>query len=436
MASNVATNLVGFILVLGVLIYAHEAGHFIFAKLFRVRVLVFSFGFGKRLFGFRGKETDYRVSLIPLGGYVRMAGDTPEDDRAGSPDEYLSRPRWQRFLILLAGPGANLLIAILFLTILNMSGIEELRESRPLLGEVMAGEPAHRAGLRAGDLIVAAGGESIRTWDDLKLAISLNPATPVKVEFIRNGSRQSTTLVPKRIDTDYGSSGQAGVRPFLGTEIGRVEKGSAADRAGLREGDRIAAVNGQPVRQMIELESAIAKEPGRPVRLTIARGASTFETTLPPMRKDEAPGFYLPSRIRTMGFGEAFNESLEQNWKMVKYTFHVIGRLFKSQGSVKDFSGPISIARISGEMLRTGWRAVVVLMASISLQLGIMNLLPIPVLDGGHIAVLLVESVTRHELSITTKERIQRLGFAVLAALMIVVLFNDVLTNVARLTKG
>src|SRR5436305_14957840 len=166
-ASNVATNIVAFAIVLGVLIFTHESGHFFVAKLFRVRVLVFSFGFGKRLFGFRKGPTDYRVSLIPLGGYVRMAGDTPEENQTGSPDEFLSKPKWQRFLILVAGPFMHIVIAIAFMAGIGMIGSEAFI-IRPVIGEVTPGKPAARAGLQVGDRIVAVGGEKIDDYDDLK----------------------------------------------------------------------------------------------------------------------------------------------------------------------------------------------------------------------------------------------------------------------------
>src|SRR5437899_4862893 len=213
-ASNVATNIFAFVLVLGVLIFAHEAGHFLVAKLFRVRVLVFSFGFGQRLFGFRRGNTDYRVSLIPLGGYVRMAGDTPEENQPGDPDEFLSKPKWQRFLILFAGPFMNLVIAVAFIAAIDMVGTESLI-IKPMIGEVSAGKPAARAGLLPGDRIVAINGDRIDNYDDLRMAISMHAGTPLRVDYIRNGQLHTTTMTPERENTDFGPVGRAGIRPWI-----------------------------------------------------------------------------------------------------------------------------------------------------------------------------------------------------------------------------
>src|SRR5437764_10427357 len=185
MAITVITNIFAFVLVLGFLIFAHEAGHFFVAKAFRVRVLVFSFGFGRRLFGFRKGDTDYRVSLIPLGGYVRMAGDTPDENHPADPAEFLSKPKWQRFLILVAGPGMNLIIAIAFMAAISMIGTE-LPIMKPVLGEVQPNMPAAKAGLQFGDLIVAVNGEPINDFDDLRLAITMHAETPVRVDYRRN----------------------------------------------------------------------------------------------------------------------------------------------------------------------------------------------------------------------------------------------------------
>src|SRR6185369_4477988 len=190
---------VAFVVVLGLLIFFHEAGHFLVAKFFRVRVLVFSFGFGKRLFGFQAGGTDYRVSLIPLGGYVRMAGDTAEENQPANPDEFLSKPKWQRFLILLAGPFMNLVIAVTFVAALLMNGTQSLNLD-PVIADVTAKSPAEKAGLQPGDRIVAVDGDAIEGYDDLKMAISIHADTPIRVDFIRNGVRRSTILTPQRKD--------------------------------------------------------------------------------------------------------------------------------------------------------------------------------------------------------------------------------------------
>ncbi|HUP50056.1 MAG TPA: RIP metalloprotease RseP [Thermoanaerobaculia bacterium] len=436
--SNIPTNLLAFILVIGFLIFAHEAGHFMFAKLFRVRVLVFSFGFGKRLFGFHRGDTDYRVSLIPLGGYVRMAGDNPEENEQGADDEFLSKPKWQRFLILFAGPAMNILIAIAFMAGIVMVGTEYL-VIRPVVGEVLPDRAAARAGLQVGDHIIRIGREPIRDFNDLHLAISLNAGTPLEVEFIRDGQRQTTIVTPEREQSEYGPVGRIGIRPLRDPIVGRVTPGSPADQAGLRPGDRIISVNGQPISNLDRLNEVLAKAPGAPLTLGMTRGGQQYLARFPQVEfnpRDPYRGFLPPMETRKLPLVPALKESVQQNWKMLRYAGAAVARMFRPEGSVKELSGPISIARISGDMFRRGWMEVVALMAMISLQLGVLNLLPIPVLDGGHIMILLIEGIARRDLSIRVKERIQQFGFAVLAALMIVVLYNDVISNVLMMRRG
>jgi regulator of sigma E protease len=431
-ASRFASNLVGFVLVLGFLIFAHESGHFVMAKLFKVKVLVFSFGFGKRLFGFRKGPTDYRVSLIPLGGYVRMAGDTPEENQPQNADEFLSRPKWQRFLILVAGPFMNLVIAITFVASLSMIGLRQPLVSSTI-GEVAPNMPAAKAGLQAGDRIIRADGEKIDDFEDLRMAISMHAGMPISIEYLRGGKLLQTTLTPKAEDTDYGPVGRAGIGGFTEPVISGLMPGSPAERSGLRVGDRFEIANGKPVRRFEDIAVLLDSIKGAPVPLVVRRGTADVHLTLPAVKYDPddlGRGLVAPFRIQKLSLGAALVDSTKQNARMLKYTFVTISRLVRGNGSMKELSGPISIARISGEMFRRGWIAVVGLMAMISLQLGVMNLLPIPVLDGGHIFILLIEGVARRDFSLQVKERIQQLGFAVLAALMLVVIYNDVITNV------
>ncbi|MGN6182648.1 MAG: RIP metalloprotease RseP [Thermoanaerobaculia bacterium] len=433
-------SLVGFVVVLGFLIFAHESGHFMLAKLFRVRVLTFSFGFGKRLFGFRKGGTDYRVSLIPLGGYVRMAGDSPEENLAGNPDEFLSKPKWQRFLILFAGPAMNVIIAIVFIAALAMVGIEEL-VTKPVISQVTPNKAAAKAGLQPGDRFVQINNEKIADFEDVRLIISMNAGTPLKVVYERNGELRTTTLKPDRENSDFGPVGRAGIGIGLEPIVGRVTPDSAAAAAGVQAGDRLVSINNKPVGALEDIAPITEDNGGKtkPVSVVVARGAQNVSLTIPPNTDPKhgwTRGIIPRTKVLKLGLGGALSYSVKENWRMLRFAFSAIGRLFRPEGSVKELSGPINIARISGEMLRRGWVPTVSLMAMISLQLGIMNLLPIPVLDGGHIMILLIEGIARRDLSLRVKERIQQLGFAALATLMLVVIYNDVISNVLRIKNG
>ena len=436
--TDILISFAGFIIVLGFLIFVHEAGHFFVAKFFRVRVLVFSFGFGKRLLGFTKGDTDYRISLIPLGGYVRMAGDTPEENVAGNPDEFLSKPKWQRFLILFAGPFMNVFIAIAFIAIAAMVGIET-PVTKPVIADVTAGKPGAKAGLLAGDRILSVKGEAIEDYQDLRVIISMNAGTPVEVVYDRNGAIRKTMLTPEREQGEFGPVGRAGIA--FGNEpiVGRVLPDTPAAAAGLRGGDHIVSANGQPVASLEAFASISEKAKDQPLPIVVARGAQRVSMTLGASSDEDlaiSRGIIRPTKLIKLGFVPAIRYSIAENQKMLRLAMSALARLFRPEGSLKELSGPINIARISGMVVQEGWLPTMMLMALISLQLGVMNLLPIPVLDGGHIMILLIEGIARRDLSLRVKERIQQVGFAALATLMIVVIYNDVITNVLRLKNG
>lgn len=436
MFGNVPSNLLAFVIVLGFLIFAHESGHFFMAKLFRVRVLVFSFGFGKRLFGFRRGDTDYRVSLLPLGGYVRMAGDSPEESQQNDPAEFLAKPKWQRLIILIAGPAMNLILAVLFLAIVNVAGIE-MTTIQAVIGSVVPGQAAARSGLRPFDRIVSVDDEKVTGWQDVQFAIQMHPARPLRVGYVRDGANGMLTVTPDKVETEHGTIGRIGVQPFIEPLIGKVDPNGLAAKAGLRAGDRIIAVSGAPVRQLLDFLTPLEAMPPRPLDVVVLRQGQQVHAAMT-SGKDvpDRIGVLPPTTLRKLGFAEAFGDSVSKNAKSVRYMLISLGHLFSDRSGVKQMAGPVTIARLSGEFFRSGWQQLLEFMAIISLNLGILNLLPIPVLDGGHIAILLVESAARRDLPVRAKERALPFGFALLALFMIVVLYFDVVTNIRSMIRG
>jgi regulator of sigma E protease len=431
-------DILGLVIILAVLIFVHESGHFLVAKAFGVRVLVFSLGFGKRLFGFKKGDTDYRISLIPLGGYVRMAGDIPEENQPGNPDEFLSKPKWQRLLILLAGPFMNLVTAVVIVTLVNMAG-QEVIVFEPVIGGVTAKGPADLAGLKIGDRITRVNGEKIEEFDDLRLQISTNAGERLHIEYLRNGETRETSLVPNRVKEEFGSVGKAEIAPMIEPVVGGVTKDSPAAKAGIQKGDRIVSANGTPINSLFDVVPVADAAKLKPIAFGIVRGNQRLTINVPADPTDKQRtyrGIEPKTEFRQLAFGPAVRDALKQTQKMAKLIFTGLNRLVRGKSRMGDWAGPVGIARIAGEMFNLGIQPFVMLMAMISVNLAILNLLPIPVLDGGHIMIILVEAVARRDLSIATKERVQQIGFFFIAALMLLVIYSDLVTHVFKRLTG
>jgi len=431
--------------VLGVMILVHEFGHYAVAKLCGVRVDVFSLGFGKRLIGFRKGETDYRISALPLGGYVKMAGENPMEARTGEPDEFMSHPRWQRFLIAIAGPAMNILLAVGIVTgVFMVRYTHDWYLDQPThIGWVEENSPAAKAGIKPGDLIVQIDGQSNPLWEDTKAKIAISPSQPVQLVVRRGEQTITATVVP---DT-YGPSrvGEAGLEPAAGITVDAIEPKMPAYEAGVREGDQILAVNGTGVQSIGELTHILQQDQGKPVEVTVMREGKVNKYHMTPVLTSDGQGQqkyrigFAPGVIQhvdKLSFPAALSRSIEQNKKYAMLLIELVQKMVQKKVSVKMMSGPIDIARVSGEAAREpGWTPLLLLMAGISLNLGIFNLFPIPILDGGVILLLLIEGVMRRDISIHIKERIYQAAFVFLVLFAAMVIFNDITKTLPGLTN-
>jgi regulator of sigma E protease len=445
---TILSNTLALIVVLSVLVVVHEFGHFAVAKAFRFPVEVFSVGFGKRLFGKTWRGTDYRVSAIPLGGYVRVVGLGPDESTLAEGTSKEAPPvgrRWQRALVLLAGPGMNFVLAILLHTAVFVVGVKvpayELQ--MPVIQVVEPDSPGAAAGFRPGDRVMAIDGVATPRWRDVLFVFGMSAREKLHVSVDRGGQNLALSVVP-RPNTKY-DLGYVGLLPDFGTSvrprIGSVVSGSPAAKAGLKAGDVILSVAGHPIQGspdqiFTNFVAAVTGAAPGPFPVEYQRGGKTATTTIAPRRDPDGSwkvgvqvGGDLPEVIERFPLKQAFVEGWRRVQTDFRMTLTILGRLFRGRASMKSMSGPLDIAKFSGEAARTGAIPLVALMAAISLQLGIFNLLPIPVLDGGHLFLLGLESAARRDFSLRVKERILQVGFVMILALLAVVLYNDLAKN-------
>jgi regulator of sigma E protease len=418
-----------FVFVIGVLVFVHEFGHFIAARRIGVRVLKFSLGFGPRIIGFTRGDTEYCVSAIPLGGYVKMAGENADDPRSGGPDEFLSKTKWQRFQVLIMGPVMNMALAVVLLAIVLAQGadVPAYLDQLPVVGGVEKSSPAERAGFRPGDRVLTVSGEEVKTWEDFDVAIGTRPGRAVAVTVVRNDREQALTVTPDR--EGKFEVGRIGVFPQVHPRVQSVRRGEPADVAGLKTGDVVLAVNGESVQLARQLSEAIGRNPLKPITLSVMRGGQPLEITVTPRREGDVGriGISIANELKRIQPGPlgAVWLSVQRNWEFAGLILRTLGGLISGETSPKQLMGPVGIAQLSGESAQEGWISLFALMASISLNLGLLNLLPVPVLDGGHILIMALEGAARRDFSIRVKERMLFAGFVLLMLLMVTVIYND-----------
>jgi regulator of sigma E protease len=435
------TMIVAFIFVLGVLVFVHEFGHYAVAKLFKVRVEVFSLGFGKRLIGFKRGNTDYRISLLPLGGYVKMAGENPMETRTGDPGEFMSHPRWQRFLIAIAGPAMNIILAVAVLT-----GVYMFRHEYPAyfdkqatLGWVLDNTPAQKTGLKAGDRISTLQGKSNPTWDDVRYQVLANLNGNLEMSVQRGDQTLPVTLpvrVPEKDDVDIFA--ELGMVPAAPAIVGKIEVGQPADQAGMRLGDEIVAVNDISVRSanVVGLFTVLQTTKDQTVKISVLRnGESKVLTVTPrllPGRGGSATayriGIEIPTEFHTekLHLGAALRTAAVECKKNSTVIFRLLSQLVSGKGSIKLLGGPVMIMEESGRAAEAGFIVLLQYMTLISLNLAIFNLLPVPILDGGLMLMLLVEGIMRRDIKQEVKERVYQAAFVFLVIFAAVVIYNDV----------
>jgi len=419
-----------FSLVFGILVFIHEFGHFFMGKLNRVKIEVFSWGYGKRLFGIKWGDTDYRVSAFPLGGFVKFSGDEALGvEKPYEHYDFMAKNRLQRFLIIFMGPLMNIILAIFLFSIINIVGVTvpEFQEQKPVIGWLEPGSPADKADLRVDDEILSINGKETKTWSDVDLAVGIKPERLITLEIKRDGGIFSVELMTeKRTRFEMGYAG------FFGkilTQVQMVSPNSPAEKGGLKPGDIILAINDEPVYYYRFVE-ILQKSAGKELDFFVQRGDEIINLQVTPRLEGKIGKIGImqmpKSVIEKYGLFAAVGKSLDDSAKLTFLVINFIKDLVTGKASARQLGGPIEIANISYAAFRMGFMAMMQWIALISLQLGIINLFPIPVLDGGHILVLALEGMTRRDFSLKVKQVVMQIGFLIFVFLIVFAILNDI----------
>jgi regulator of sigma E protease len=441
------TTLLAFAFVLGVLVFVHELGHFLAAKRVGIRVLKFQLGFNPTVISFRRGDTEYGIGALPLGGYVKMAGENPDDverDKNGNvikrQDEFLSKSKWQRFQVLIMGPTMNILLALVLTALVVYQGVEKgvYEDQPPVVGAVAESSPAARADVRPGDRIEAVNDHTVNTWEQLYIAIGSRPNREVDLRLQRDGHPVTLKVTPTTSGQGRFEFGDIGVFPNVHPHLASVTPGDPGDRGGLKDGDVILAVDGKPMTFHYQMRELIASHAEKPMSVTVLRGGVQQTLTVTPDRHGTVGWLGVRPVDDTTsvkpGAVQAVTMSVEKNIESAGMIFQALWGLVTREVSPKQLIGPVAIAQLSGESAQLGWVALFGLMASISLNLGLVNLMPIPVLDGGHIFMMALEGIARRDFSMRVKEKVLLAGFVLILMLMVTVIYND-LTRIAWIER-
>lgn len=443
-------TLIAFFAALGILVLVHEWGHYIVAKLSGVWVEKFSIGFGPKILGFSKNGTDYRIAPIPLGGYVKLYGQDPleeaegdhkkADEIAKDPRSFHSKSMGKKLATVMAGPIMNFVLCLILMPLVYMIGIPQpkIMEDKPVVMDVLPDSPAAAVGLKSGDEILEFNGAPVKNWQDLSKEIAIHPEETVTLKFARQGQVEEVKVTTIK-DPDMGQPiGFLGLEPryFFANEpiIDKVTEGSPAATAGLKAGDKVVRLDGNDIKYWSLMTKQIQKSEGRPLAITVLRDGSETTVTATPVENEQNKSWMLGIQLRVdeslfakkrFGFIAAVTMGTERNMEFFADTVKILGRLFTGNLSPKFLGGPIHIAQQTSAKAKEGLGEFLLLVSFLSMQLGILNLLPIPVLDGGHVIFILIEALRRRPISPRVRQVSTQVGLVMLLGLMGIALFND-----------
>jgi len=432
----IALQVVLGLVILGILVLVHELGHFIAAKSFGIRVIAFSIGFGKPLVKKTVGGTEYRISAVPFGGYVHMAGEHPEEKPEVEPGDFTAKPIWQRAVVAIAGPAANFVFAMLCLYIVFIAGVDSPAYlSRPVVGSVADSSSAMRAGIQSGDSIVAINSKAVKSWEDVEQALAYQQPKNIVIIARASGLDTAILLFSHPATGHFPKEPTGGLEPCLPPVIGATSSGSPAQKAGLVKGDTVISVNDRAIHSWYEFSGRVVKYDSLsgPILLSVKRQSAIVNVLVTPKYDKDAKRYLVgvamaqpASKKVRYSATAAIGKMLDKTKKYTVMIFEVIGKLCSRDVSPKQLAGPVGIVQMSGFIALNGIVSCLDFMALIGINLGVLNLMPLIITDGGLLLFLLIEAVRRKPLPVSWQAMINRIAISFFILLFLYVTFNDV----------